>query len=296
MAGLHSMTGFSRVEGAAGAVAWSWEIKSVNGRNLDQRIRLPSGYDRLDPLVRKAVAAALGRGSVSVNLSVRDQDTGAQVTVNHQVLDQVLAAIETVQQRLATDKPRPEGILGLRGVLEQTDDAGEAAAPDGLQSALLGSLDRALAELVAARRSEGENLRPVLEDQLARMAELADRAADVPGHQPEALREKLQSQIETVLADHRAVDPGRLHQEIALLIVKADVREEIDRLRSHCGTARELLAKGGPVGRRLDHLSQEFNREANTLCSKSSDVEMTGIGLELKALIDQFREQIQNLE
>lgn len=296
MSGLYSMTGFSRLEGTTDSTAWTWEIKSVNGRNLDMRIRLPYGFDQLDPLIRKAVAGALARGTLSINLSIREEAAAGRVRVNEETLSLVLAAIENLRERIDVERPRPEGILALRGVLEQSDEGTEGRSGGALLAGLMEGFARALAALLETRGTEGEQLRPLLTAQIDRIAHLADRAAEVPGHQPQALRARLDEQIRTVLDDHRALDPARLHQEVALLVTKADVREEIDRLKSHCGTAHDLLAKGGPVGRRLDHLSQEFNREANTLCSKSSDVEMTGIGLELKAVIDQFREQIQNLE
>ena len=296
MAGLSSMTGFARTDASNDIASWTWELKSVNGRNLDIRIRMPHGFDQLDPLIRKAVSGALSRGSVSVGLTVRDDLPGSRVVVNSEVLDLVLGTIDDIRDRLETAAPRPEGILALRGVLEQADDSHAGDRIEGLREDLTKSFHDALAGLVNTRDNEGELLRPVLHGHLERIGELAIRAGEVPGHQPEALRARLNSQIEAVMEDHRAIDPVRLNQELALLVTKADVREEIDRLKAHCRTAAEMIAAGGPVGRRLDHLCQEFNREANTLCSKSNDVEMTAIGLDLKAVIDQFREQVQNLE
>jgi len=295
MAELHSMTGFSRVDGITERITWTWEIKSVNGRNLDLRIRVPFGFDQLDPLIRKAVSGQLTRGSLSINLSIKSAGPSSQVRVNRDVLDTVIAAVKDIQERLDVDKARPEGLLGLRGVLEQAEDLAVEGDP-ALTAAVFAGFEKALCDLQATRGSEGALLRPVLLEQVEAIAGLAERARAVPGHQPGAIRDRLQNQVETMLQDQGGFDATRLHQEIVLLVNKSDVREEIDRLISHCQTARDLLAKGGPCGRRLDHLSQEFNREANTLCSKSNDVEMTGIGLDLKAVIDQFREQVQNLE
>lgn len=297
MADIHSMTGFSRLEGSADNAAWTWEIKSVNGRNLDMRIRVPYGFDRIDPQIRKLVSAHLVRGSVTINLSVRSEASPSRVRVNIDSLDVVVRSLAELQNRqdIDTDKARPEGILALRGVLEQAEEANQDV-DEPILIGLMTGFESALLELKGARRTEGEFLRPLLMQQIDTIQDLADRAGCVPGHQPQAIRDRLWEQIEAVLEDHKSLDPARLNQEIAILVTKADIREEIDRLKAHCQTAADLLLKGGPVGRRLDHLCQEFNREANTLCSKSNDVEMTGIGLDLKAVIDQFREQIQNLE
>jgi len=297
MADIHSMTGFSRLEGTAETAAWTWEIKSVNGRNLDMRIRVPYGFDRLDSQIRKLVSAHLVRGSITINLSVRSEASPSRVRVNADSLETVVRALAELQSRqdIVTDKARPEGILALRGVLEQSEETNQDL-DEPLLADLMSGFESALRELKETRRTEGEFLRPLLVQQVGTIRDLADRAASVPGHQAQAIRDRLSEQIETVLEDHKSLDPARLNQEIAILVTKADIREEIDRLKAHCQTAADLLANGGPVGRRLDHLCQEFNREANTVCSKSNDVEMTGIGLDLKAVIDQFREQIQNLE
>lgn len=295
MSKLNSMTGFSRLEGVTEATTWTWEVKSVNGRNLDLRIRLPYGFDRIDPQIRKLVSAHLSRGSLSINLTVKSEGSTSRLQVNPEALDVVVRSIGDLQTRLDFDRPRPEGVLALRGVLEQVEDSGDDGNDDLFVDVVSG-FEQALLALQDTRQNEGEQLRPHFERQVATISDLADRAARVPGHQSEAIRERLNKQIQTLVDDHSAFDAARLHQEAAILMTKADIREEIDRLQAHCQTAHDLLKKGGPVGRRLDHLCQEFNREANTLCSKSNDVEMTGIGLDLKAVIDQFREQVQNLE
>ncbi|MEM1049632.1 MAG: YicC/YloC family endoribonuclease [Pseudomonadota bacterium] len=292
---LSSMTGFARTEGATETAAWSWEVKSVNGRNLDIRTRLPYGYEFLDPLIRKSAASRLARGSLTAALSVRQEGGTGRLRLNEDNLAVVLDAIRLVAERAEVDRPRPEAILNLRGVLELAEDPADEDET-GLRTALLESFDAAIDLLAGTRAEEGELLRPHFDQQLAKISDLADRAAAVPGHQPDAIRQRLNEQIRLLMEEQKGLDEARIMQEVALLATKADIREEIDRLRAHCRTAQDLIGAGGVVGRRLDHLCQEFNREANTICSKSNDVDMTAIGLELKAVIDQFREQVQNLE
>ncbi|MDX2224479.1 MAG: YicC/YloC family endoribonuclease [Rhodospirillaceae bacterium] len=298
---LSSMTGFARAEGRLSAptpASWAWEIRSVNNKGLDVRLRLPPGHDSLDLPCRQLTAEAVTRGSVSLNLTLSVDGGEADVAVNEALLDRLIA----LAARKGRDLPagispaRLDGLMALKGVIETGSSVlsnDDVAARD---RALLAGLRTALDGAVAARRQEGERLRPVILAQLDEIAALVAAAAANTSAQPEAIRARLARQVEDLLGATPALSAERLHQEAALLAVKGDIREEIDRLSAHVAQARELIAAGGPCGRRLDFLSQEFNREANTLCSKSQDTALTTVGLSLKAAIDQFREQIQNIE
>lgn len=293
---LSSMTGFSRADGGDGSATWSWEIKSVNGRNLDLRCRLPNGYEDLDPIVRSTLSETFARGNIQLNLSI---DLGKQNT-SFQVNREVLAQLKDVISELETEVPsapaRLDGLLGLRGVMEVVEDVETEEQIQTRKLAIKEDLIVAVSSLRDARQEEGQRLDSVVRGMLARVSELVLNATGLAVAQPDALRTRLREQVAALLEASPALPEDRLAQEAAILITKADIREELDRLRSHVEAAQELLDHAGPCGRRLDFLCQEFNREANTLCSKSSDVELTRIGLELKATIEQFREQIQNLE
>jgi len=293
---LSSMTGFARADGAHGAYFWIWELKSVNAKGLEVRLRLPPGWDAVEMPVRARAAEALARGTVYANLAVRREGVAPVVRVNEPVLDAVLSTMRNVAQRLDARPASLDGILALKGVIEVLDEdereedrrAGEAAVVAGFGAALAGLNDM--------RRHEGLALGRVLEARLAEIAALAARAEAAPGRKPEAIRARLADQVAALLDQSDRFDADRLHQEAILIAARVDVREELDRLAAHVAQARRLIAQGGAVGRRLDFLSQELNREANTLCSKSADIELTRIGLALKASIEQFREQVQNLE
>ena len=291
------MTGFARAEGNSDLCAWVWEAKSVNGKGLDVRLRLPRGFDALDAQVRDRVAKRFKRGNVSLNLEVAWTQPQARVHVNETVLTQVLSAADKVAAKLPTaGTPSVDGILALKGVLEQVDtELGDRERED-LETAFLDSLEQLLEQLAEGREAEGQRLGAVLHDQLADIETLCEQAGELAALQPDVLRKKLAEQVASLVEDIDAVDPERLAHEAAILMTKADVREELDRLSAHISAARDLLGESEPVGRRLDFLCQEFNREANTLCSKSSDTELTRIGLGLKAVIEQFREQVQNIE
>ncbi len=292
---LQSMTGFARAEGG-NAVRWAWELRSVNGKGLDVRIRAPNGFERLESAIREQVAARFTRGNIQALLSVEGESAKQRVVVNEAVLSQVLAGMASIRERIDAAPPTVDGILAIRGVLDIEDaDADDEARAAG-DAAILDGLGEALAELAEARGGEGTAIGAILAARLDQIAALTRQAEAVPARQPEAIRRKLAEQIAALLDAVPALDPDRLHQEAVLLATKADIREEIDRLDAHVAAARDLLEKGGAVGRRLDFLAQEFNREVNTLCSKSNDRSLTAIGLELKATVDQFREQIQNLE
>jgi len=290
------MTGFARRDGGDSAVSWTWEVKSVNGRSLDVRARLPQGYESLDPAVRSAVAAACARGNVQVNLQMKRGSAPLQLQVNEELLQQAIDLMAKLEARTHAAPPRLDGILALRGVLEAVEEEESAERQEARLAALQADLEAALQALVAMRAAEGTRLLVLARghiDEIERLAEAARRCAAT---QPETLRQRLKEQVALLLEESTGVTEERLAQELALLAGKADVREELDRLAAHVEAARELLDQGGAVGRKLDFLCQEFNREANTLCSKSADVELTRIGLDLKSSIEQLREQIQNIE
>ena len=293
---LSSMTGFGRAEGSHGAWRWSWEMRTVNGRGLDMRMRLPSGFERLDPEVRRRVGKRLSRGSVQIGLQVQREEGGTGVRVNEPVLEAVLALVERLKPRLEAAPPSLDGILSLRGVLETVEPEEAADETEAREAAMIASLEEALDRLAASRKEEGARLEAVLSGQIARIEELAGAADRFAQKIPELLRARLKEQVSELLGAGAPVAEERLAQELALLVTKADIREEIDRLVAHAAAARELLGKPEAIGRRLDFLVQEFNREANTLCSKAADLELTRIGLDLKAVIDQLKEQTQNLE
>jgi len=290
------MTGYARAQGGVPGISFSVEIKSVNGRGLDMRMRLTPGHDALEPEIRRRVGKALSRGSVSVTLNVEREGEEGRVVINHAALDAVLGALREIASRVDAEKPTLDGILGLKGVLEQHEAPLDADAEERLHTAIYDAVERALADLRNARQSEGRALKDILSRQVDEIARLRDLAEAHPGRGRDVILARLKEQIADLMAASPSLGEDRLMQEALLLATKADIREELDRLTAHVASARSLLGEGGPVGRKLDFLSQEFNREANTLCSKSNAVELTAIGLDLKAVIDQFREQVQNLE
>jgi uncharacterized protein (TIGR00255 family) len=293
---LSSMTGYARAAGGVPGISFAIEIKSVNARGLDIRMRMTPGYDALEGEIRRRISKALARGSVTVNLNVEREGEGGRVVVNHEALNAVLGALREIAGKVDAKKPTLDGILGLKGVLEQHDAPLDAESEERLQSAIYEAVDKALADLRRSRQAEGVHLAEILGGQVNEIARLRDLAAVHPGRSRDALLARLKTDIAELMAASTGLPEDRLVQEALLLATKADIREELDRLAAHVSSARALLAEGGPVGRKLDFLSQEFNREANTLCSKSNAVDLTAIGLDLKAVIDQFREQVQNLE
>ncbi len=292
---LSSMTGFARADGVCGTYAWGWELKSVNGKGLDIRMRVPSGWDAVEVAVR-ARTKPLSRGTVYANLSVRREGVAPLVKVNEPVLAAVLATVRDVGSRLEAQPPTIDGILGIKGVMEVIDQNESDEEHAVTEAAVIAGFDGALAALLAMREHEGAALGEILTTRLDEIAALSARADAAPGRQPEAIKAKLGEQIRTLVDASERFDADRLHQEAILMAAKADVREELDRLAAHVAQAHALIASGAAIGRRLDFLSQELNREVNTLCSKSNDVELTNIGLELKTVVEQFREQVQNLE
>ena len=294
---LASMTGFARSDGGNDSRRWTWELRSVNGKGLDLRLRLPPGFERLEQPIRERVAARLTRGNVQASLSCEGRTAVPRFRVSDAVLAEVLVAMERIGAKIPVQPPTLDGLLSIRGVVEQEEEtAADPVAQAAEDAPILAGLDAALADLLTMRTREGGALGGFLSARLDEIGTLVRAAEAQPARSPEAIRQKLAEQIAMLLDAAPALDPDRLHQEAVLLATKADVREEIDRIDAHIAGARALLTEGGPVGRRLDFLSQEFNREANTLCSKSSDIQLTRIGLEMKATIDQFREQVQNVE
>lgn len=291
---LASMTGYARATGAVRGATFACEVKSVNGRGLDIRLRLAPGLDALESEIRQLVAKVLTRGSVTLNLSLERETAGGEIFVNQQALATVLAAIDQLKGQVYATPPSLDGILALRGVLEQRDQA-QGAYGEATQLGVLDAVSRALIDLAVARRQEGNQIAQVLRDRLDEIEALVARAETHPARSRDAILAKLRQQIATLSAD-TAISEDRLAQEALLLATKADIREELDRLTAHIAAARQLITSGGAAGRKLDFLAQEFNREANTLCSKSNAVELTAIGLDLKAAIDQLREQVQNIE
>ena len=293
---LSSMTGFARGHGVCGAYAWSWELKSVNAKGLDLRLRLPPGWDAVEVPVRASAAQALARGNVYGTLTAERKGVAPIVRVNEPVLDAVLATLKGLAGRVEAAAPRLDGILSLKGVIEILDEDEREDDRRAAEAAVVAGFQKTVGELAAMRRHEGETLGRVLSQRLAELAALAARADAAPGRRPEAVKARIAEQVAMLLDGSNRLDPDRLHKEAILIASKADIREELDRLASHVAQARRLIAEGGAVGRRLDFLAQELNREANTLCAKSNDVELTNIGLEFKSVVEQFREQVQNVE
>lgn len=291
---ISGMTGFARADGAHAGLTWVWELKSVNGRGLDVRVRVPTGMDAVEAKARDAAKKRFTRGSINLSLQVQRETSTGRVRVNAEQLSAYIAAAAPFVRPGVAEAPRLDGLLALRGVIELDDISEDDDERAATEAAIVESFITGLAALDAARREEGAALAPVLEDAIARIETLRAAAADHGAAQPAAIRDRLRARLSDLLGG--ALPDDRLAMEAAALAVKADVREELDRLAAHVVSARELMALKEASGRRLDFLAQEFNREANTLCSKSPDAELTRIGLDLKAVIDQFREQAQNVE
>ncbi len=297
MAPLSGMTGFGRAEGALGGWSWAVEARSVNGRNLEARYRGPAGFERLEQTVREAAQARFQRGQLSVGLQARRSDAAGATRINLDELNRLLALAKTYVADGRAAPPRFDGLLAVRGVVEAVEeDEADPEVRRALEAAMAASIETALDGLRRARLDEGAALAPVLSALVDRIEALRGEAEGLAAGQGPALKERYARRIADLVGEGGAALEERIVQEAALLAVKADVREELDRLAAHVAGARSLVAEGGPVGRRLDFLAQEFMREANTLCSKSASSALTAVGLELKAAIEQFREQIQNVE
>ena len=293
---LSSMTGFAHADGADGAYRWVWELRSVNGKGLDIRLRVAAGFEQIEGVARERLAKALSRGNVQVLLTAQPISGGTRLRINEAVLADVIQAMEQIGERVSLTPPTLDGILAIRGVADYVDPAADEATRAATSAAVVTSLDEAIAGLAADRDREGRAIATVLSARLDEIARLTREAEAAPARKPEAIRARLAEQVAELMEASPALDPDRLHQEAVLIATRADIREEIDRLDAHVAAARALIAEGGAVGRRLDFLAQEFNREVNTLCAKANDRTLTAIGLSLKAIVDQFREQVQNVE
>ncbi|MGE7369944.1 YicC/YloC family endoribonuclease [Neorhizobium sp. NPDC001467] len=293
---LQSMTGFARSEGTSGRTRWAWELRSVNGKGLDLRLRLPAGFERLEVPVRSAVPARFSRGNIQANLSITAAEAKVEAVLNRDALDAILRLRAELGDLVDPSPLRLDTLMSIRGLVDIRDAEDGLEVTEALDREILAGLEIALDALAAMRLSEGASLRSVLEDHVRTIAALTQTVENDPSRSPEEIARKLAQQVATLIEGASSLDRDRLYAEAAILATRADLREEIDRLHAHVAAASELLNKGGPVGRRLDFLAQEFNRESNTICSKSNAAAVTAAGIELKVVIDQFREQVQNLE
>ena len=293
---LASMTGFARASGAEGAWRWSVELKCVNAKGLDVRLRVPGALDRIETEARARLGRALTRGTCFASLEARREGSNTTARVDAALLREIGAAAKAAAAQLGLAPPTLDGLLGIRGVVDVVEAGDDEATLAAVAAGALKSLDEAVAALVVSRRAEGSALHAVLTARLDEIERLTEAADANPARKPEAVRARLAQAVAALTEAGRGFDENRLYQEAILLAAKADIREELDRLKGHVAAARALLAEGGPVGRRLDFLAQEFGREANTLCAKSNDASLTRQGLELRAQIEQLREQVQNIE
>lgn len=293
---LASMTGFARAQGSSGCYSWAWELKSVNAKGLDLRLRLPQGWDSIELPVRAALSRGIARGTITATLTVDRIGAVPTVKVNEEVLASLIDTIGKVAKLAHVNPPTLDGILALRGVIEVVESEENQEDRRSGESAIISGYEEALAELIQMRRNEGAILVKILGERVDQIAKLTAAAAASPARTPEAFRARLTEQVKALSATGEKFDTDRLHQEAILLATKADICEELDRLVAHVDAIRKLLAGGGQIGRKLDFLAQELHRESNTLCAKACDISLVAIGLDLKAAIEQFREQVQNLE
>ncbi|HWK13840.1 MAG TPA: YicC/YloC family endoribonuclease [Rhizobiaceae bacterium] len=293
---VESMTGFARAAGEWGATGIVWELRSVNGKGLEARLRLPPGHERLEQPCRQAIQKAFARGNIQASLNIAQAPGQQQPIVNEALLKDLAGLAQRLQEQFGASPASADGLLALRGVLELPEQILSEEDRAALDAVVIATLQTAIEALEAARHSEGAALEGLLRGHIEQIERLTLKAEADPSRQPEMIRARLAEQVALLLGAAPALDEQRLVTEAAFLATKADIREEIDRLKTHVASARALLGEGGPVGRKLDFLAQEFNRESNTLCSKSNAASVTAIGLELKAVVDQFREQVQNLE
>jgi uncharacterized protein (TIGR00255 family) len=293
---LSSMTGFARSHGSSGPYSFEWELKSVNAKGFDLRLRLPPGWDELEAYAKKRAGEVLSRGTVYANLNVKRTNAVPTVRLNEDVLGAIVRVAGELASRIDAVAPSIDGLLSIKGVLEVAEPESNEEEDQAARDAAARAFEEALGHLVEMRRREGTTLGQILNLRMDEIERLAGKAEAAPGRKPEAIRARLAEQVAVLLEASDRFDSDRLNQEALLIAAKADIREELDRIASHVAQAREMIGKGGAVGRRLDFLAQEFNREVNTCCSKSNDIELTNTGLEMKNVVEQFREQVQNLE
>ncbi|OJF94499.1 YicC/YloC family endoribonuclease [Pararhizobium antarcticum] len=293
---LQSMTGFARREGTAGRYRWAWEMRSVNGKGLDVRLRLPPGCEHIETELRKLSGDSLARGNLQIGLNLSAAEAGVEAVVNRDALAAVLALRAQLGDLIDPAPLRLDTLLQMRGIVEFREPVDDEATRVARDAVLLEGFRLSLFDMMAMRETEGQALGQILLAQIDRIETLARLIETDPTRSPQAIATKLAQQVALLMDTGTTLDRDRLHAEVALIATKADLREEIDRLQAHVAAARDLLKKGGPIGRKLDFLAQEFNRESNTICSKSNAAAVTAAGIELKVVIDQFREQVQNLE
>ena len=293
---VRSMTGFANTEGSYEPYEWSWELRSVNSRTLDIRCRLGGGFERIEPEVRRLVTEKIKRGSISLSLKLSQAISQPNFHINKVMLDQVITVWEEYKSSSNISPPSFDGLLSLRGMIEHQSEEEVDKNIAARDKIILQTLDRALDNLIEMRNNEGNNIKLILCNQLNQMEELVTLADKIAETRPKQLKSRFKEQLNNLLDGSSPISEDRLAQEIAILAVKSDIKEELDRLVGHLGAAKEQAEKKEPMGRKLDFLSQELNREVNTLCSKSNDYKLTEIGLSLKMLVDQFREQVQNVE
>jgi uncharacterized protein (TIGR00255 family) len=294
--GLMSMTGFARAAGARAPWRWTVELRCVNAKGLDLRLRLPSGFESLETEARARLAKALARGTCFATIAATREGAATVARVDAAALIEIAAAAREAAAQAGLAPPTMDGVLAVRGVVEMVEAGEDEASLAAARAGALASLDAAIAALAEAKRAEGAALEAILVEHLDAIAALTEAADANPARKPEAVRARLAASVAALMESSRGFDENRLHQEAILLAAKADVREELDRLKTHVAAAKALIAEGGSVGRRLDFLAQELGREANTLCAKANDASLTAQGLELRAQIEQLREQLQNIE
>ncbi len=293
---LSSMTSFARSHGASGPYTFEWELKSVNAKGFDLRMRLPPGWDELEAFAKKRAGEVLSRGTVYANLNVKRTGAASTIRINEEVLASIVKVAGVLAGKIDAVAPSIDGLLGIKGVIELVEPESSEEEDKAAKAAAAAAFDQALLDLVEMRQREGVTLGQILSQRMDELERLAQKAEAAPGRRPEAIKARLAEQIAALLETSDRFDPDRLNQEALLIAAKADIREELDRIASHVSQTREMIGKGGPIGRRLDFLAQEFNREVNTCCSKSNDLELTNTGLAMKNVVEQFREQVQNLE
>jgi len=293
---LQSMTGFARTQGEFDGTSWVWEMRSVNGKGLDLRIRVPNGFEEIEIAARALLSKYFKRGNIQINLSVTQSASASLPYVNHDAVEALITSAKELQQKVGGELPTAAELMSMRGVVElgekQLDDEVKAER----NTAILSNLEVAAQSLLEMRKSEGAAIAKVLDEQVSKISDLHSAIEANDARTPEAIKAQLKTQVDKLIENNAEFDEQRLYQEAAILAAKADLQEELDRLVVHVKAAQELLGGNGPVGRRLDFLAQEFNRECNTICSKSNSAEVTSIGLDMKLIIDQFREQLQNME
>lgn len=293
---VSSMTGYASKNGVSHHIGWLWELRSVNGKGLDMRLRLPTGYEALEPSCRKICATYFARGHMQITLSVTEQHSTNEMVVDDKVLAQITKIADELAAGGSWQPASVDGLLGLKGVLVEQKMEISPDIKQEIKSAIMDGFEAALSDLKTTREAEGQALADILLDQIHAIDGLVKTLRDDPSRSKQAILSKLRKQVSELIESAPQLDETRLYQEAALLATKADLQEEIDRLIAHIASVKQIVSEGGPIGRRLDFIAQEFNRESNTVCSKSNATSVTQIGLDLKILIDQFREQIQNVE